>query len=99
MKYLNKINLIKYRIFVGKINDTSKQTWIYQSQLEDSSEWDLYISAFYFTVTTLVTVGYGDIAAYSNEEKLFSIALMLLGVVSFSLTTGTIASIISSYDS
>jgi len=67
--------------------------------LEDSSEWDLYISAFYFTVTTLVTVGYGDITAYSKEEKLFSIALMLLGVVSFSLSTGTIASIISSYDS
>jgi len=84
---------------VGNINDTSKKTWIYHAHLEDASDWDLYLTAFYFTVTTLVTVGYGDISAYSSPEKLFSIALMLLGVVSFSLTTGTIASIISSYDS
>jgi hypothetical protein len=59
----------------------------------------LYLTAFYFTVTTLVTVGYGDISAYSFEEKIFTIFLMLLGVVSFSFATGTIASIITSYDS
>lgn len=63
----------------------------------DNSE--LYVTAFYFTVTTLVTVGYGDITAYSFEEKVFAIFLMLLGVVSFSFATGTIASIITSYDS
>ena len=50
-------------------------------------------------MTTLVTVGYGDISAYSFEEKIFAIVLMLLGVVSFSFATGTIASIITSYDS
>ena len=59
----------------------------------------MYLTAFYFTVTTLVTVGYGDISAYSFEEKIFTIFLMLLGVVSFSFATGTIASIITSYDS
>ncbi len=50
-------------------------------------------------MTTLVTVGYGDISAHSLDEKIFSILLMLLGVVSFSFATGTIASIITSYDS
>ena len=62
-------------------------------------EVELYITAFYFTVTTLVTVGYGDIAPDSVEEKILCILLMLLGVISFSFTTGALASIITSHDS
>ena len=73
--------------------------WIYQKGLDDVDKTELYVTAFYFTVTTLVTVGYGDISAYSLEEKIFAVFLMLLGVVSFSFATGTIASIITSYDS
>jgi hypothetical protein len=60
---------------------------------------ELYMTAFYFTVTTLVTVGYGDITPYSIEEKLLCILLMLIGVISFSFATGALASIITSHDS
>jgi len=46
-----------------------------------------------------VTVGYGDIHAYSVSEKVLSILLMLIGVISFSFATGSLSSIISNYDS
>jgi hypothetical protein len=46
-----------------------------------------------------VTVGYGDITAYSNEEKMLCIILMIVGVISFSFATGALASILTSYDS
>ena len=59
----------------------------------------MYVAAFYFVVTTLVTVGYGDIAAINDGEKIMCIFLMLLGVMSFSFATGSLASIITSYDS
>jgi hypothetical protein len=55
---------------------------------------DLYVTSFYFTVTTIMTVGYGDITAYSLMERLLCILLMLTGVVSFSYATGSISSII-----
>jgi hypothetical protein len=45
------------RIFFGKLSDDSKKNWIYQKDLEDVPESELYITSFYFTVTTLVTVG------------------------------------------
>jgi hypothetical protein len=55
---------------------------------------DLYVTSFYFTVTTIMTVGYGDITAISLMERLLCILLMLIGVVAFSYATGSISSII-----
>jgi uncharacterized membrane protein SpoIIM required for sporulation len=60
---------------------------------------DLYVTALYFTVTTIVTVGYGDISAYTETERIFCIFLMILGVFAFSFATGTLASIIATHDS
>ena len=89
----------KFRILVARFDDTSKRNWIYEKGLIDVGNWELYVSSFYFIVTTLVTVGYGDICAQSVSEKLLCILLMLLGVVAFSFATGSLASILSSYDS
>lgn len=59
---------------------------------------DLYITSFYFTVTTIVTVGYGDIVAVNSFERSVAILLMLIGVISFSFATGSLSSILSNYD-
>ena len=67
--------------------------------MEDFVDYELYVASFYFTVTTIVTVGFGDIHAYSMSEQLICILLMLIGVISFSFATGSLASIISNYDS
>ena len=87
------------RVFTARFNDNSKINWIYANQLNDVEDYELYITAFYFTVTTIVTVGYGDITAKSVGEKFVAIFLMLIGVIAFSFGTGALASIISSYDS
>lgn len=50
-------------------------------------------------MTTIVTVGFGDIHAYNSDEKIICIFLMLIGVISFSFATGALSSIISNYDS
>ena len=60
---------------------------------------ELYVTSFYYTTTTILTVGYGDITAISLYEKLLCIILMIIGVISFSFTTGALSSIISNYDS
>ena len=57
------------------------------------------MTSFYFTVTTIMTVGYGDITPDSVSEKIITVMLMLIGVVLFSYATGSISSIISSADS
>jgi hypothetical protein len=64
----------------------------------DRSDATLYLTAFYFSVTTVLTVGYGDISAYNNWERTVCIILMLVGCVAFSFATGAISSILESYD-
>lgn len=56
------------------------------------------MTSIYFTVTTITTVGYGDIGGNTNVEKIFCILIMVIGVVSFSFASGTLASIIQNYD-
>lgn len=56
------------------------------------------MSSFYFTVATILTVGYGDIHAYNILEKWVCVVLMIIGVISFSFATGALASIIQNLD-
>jgi hypothetical protein len=37
----------------------------------DQGWWSLYVSSFYFTLTTMTTVGYGDISARYKKKALF----------------------------
>ena len=86
-------------MFVARFDPTSKDNWICQGGWVDIPDYQLYIAAFYFTVTTIVTVGFGDIHAYNSVEQIICIFLMLIGVISFSFATGALSSIISNYDS
>jgi hypothetical protein len=35
----------------------------------DKTIWELYLTAWYWTITTITTVGYGDIDAGNNNEE------------------------------
>ena len=91
--------MILYRIFIADWDPADKQTWIFQKGYQDFSNKELYITSFYFTVTTILTVGYGDITAISMAEKCYCVFLMLIGVVAFSFVTGALSSIIANMDS
>jgi hypothetical protein len=49
----------------------------------------LYIAAFYYAVTSMTTVGYGDIRGFNLTERIVAMFLMLLGVLFFSMASGT----------
>ena len=54
----------------------------------------LYLTALYFTFTTISTVGYGDISGGALIEKLYCILILFVGVLSYSFIAGSITSII-----
>jgi len=49
-------------------------------------------------VTTITTVGFGDISAQNSIEEIFMACMMIIGVMAFSLITGSLSSGFSSLD-
>jgi len=49
-------------------------------------------------MTTLTTVGYGDISGQNTTERIICIFLHLIGVISYSIAAGSLTSILQNYD-
>jgi hypothetical protein len=49
-------------------------------------------------MTTITTVGYGDISGHSMTERVVCIFLHLIGVLSYSFASGSLTSILTNYD-
>ena len=78
---------INFHIYIAKL---SYPNWIISSNLQDKSFLDIYISSLYFIMTTLTSVGYGDITCISKEETCFQIILLSVGLVAYSWIISTV---------
>ncbi len=61
--------------------DIGNNSWILAEGQQDSSPSERYVTSLYWTISTLTSVGYGDVAAANQSEELLSVAYMLMGVV------------------
>jgi voltage-gated potassium channel len=52
------------------------------------------VDSYYFIVTTLTTVGYGDIVGVSQSEYIFQMIIEFLGIFLISILMGTINGIV-----
>ncbi len=57
-----------------------------------------YLRSFYWTVTTLTTIGYGDISPSTRIETIFVIIVELIGAGMYGFIIGNIANIIANID-
>jgi Trk-type K+ transport system membrane component len=69
-------------------------TWLSNYKEYEKENSNLYIVAFYWIISTITTVGYGDISGTNNVERVFCSACMFIGVIAFSIANGSLASII-----
>jgi voltage-gated potassium channel len=54
-----------------------------------------WLDAFYFTIITLTTVGYGDMSPSTPAGKLFTIFYVLIGLGIIATLIGTVANLVS----
>ncbi|XP_076808995.1 voltage-gated inwardly rectifying potassium channel KCNH6-like isoform X2 [Clavelina lepadiformis] len=55
---------------------------------------DKYITALYFTFSSLTSVGFGNVSPNTNNEKLFSVCVMLIGALMYASIFGNVSAII-----
>ncbi|XP_026329497.1 potassium voltage-gated channel subfamily H member 8-like isoform X2 [Hyposmocoma kahamanoa] len=58
------------------------------------SHGESYITALYFTCSSLTSVGFGNVAANTVPEKIFSILVMLIGALMHAVVFGNVTAII-----
>ena len=85
-------------VFVGLYDQPNTDSWVVVYGQIDSTNFDIYISACYWCVTTLATVGFGDIVAENTIERIYNSCVMLFGVVFYSYVIGTVTGLLSDLD-
>ena len=89
------INFLKYFIIVFSFLHTlicihvflgfhSYPNWTTSINIFNKSLSNKYITSFYFIITTMTTVGYGDIVCVSSKERYFQIILLGIGTIIYS---------------
>uniref|UniRef100_A0A8C5D953 Voltage-gated delayed rectifier potassium channel KCNH8 n=1 Tax=Gouania willdenowi TaxID=441366 RepID=A0A8C5D953_GOUWI len=54
----------------------------------------VYIASLYFTLSSLTSVGFGNVSANTDAEKIFSVCVMLIGALMHALVFGNVTAII-----
>jgi hyperpolarization activated cyclic nucleotide-gated potassium channel 1 len=84
--------------FLAKLDGLGPDTWVVRGGMEDSSHQTQYIAAVYWAVTTVSSVGYGDIVGTTDMERVVSIIWMILGIGFYSFAIGSLSSVLTVLD-
>ena len=66
------------------ISCTAFPNWIVYKNLQTSPFITIYLTSIYFLITTVTSVGYGDITGNSINEFIFQIFLLIIGIIAYS---------------
>ena len=72
--------------------------WLRLRGLENLDLTSAYIRSYYWSITSLTTVGYGDIVPKQNAEYLYATFVMILGIAMYAVIIGNIANLLAQRD-
>ena len=81
--------------FIGSLDQPN---WIGENNMSDSSNLDLYIASIYFNLTTIFTIGFGDIKAINNYERMYNIIIMCVGIMIYTFAVSSLSNLIQKRD-
>ena len=83
---------------IAKLQDFNEDTWVVRFGYDGQPVFTQYVACFYFIITTITTVGYGDFNAKTEFEMIFCCVLMIIGVIAYSISISSFTSIIAAQD-
>ena len=64
----------------------------------EADEFSKYLRSLYWCITTLATVGYGDIVPKTNLQTVYAMVVMLLGVGVYGYVIGNVTNLVANID-
>lgn len=73
----------------------SDQNWVAIEGWTNESGLRIYLNSLYFVLTTITTVGYGDMGGHTTSEYMFSMVMEFVGMSFFSFLMGSIGDMLT----
>lgn len=70
-------------------------TWVKKFEFENEKDRVRYLTALYYIIVTMLTIGYGDIYPTNQAERIVAILTMLVGVIVFSTLMSKVANLLN----
>ena len=76
----------------------SYPNWLLNAKLGTRPYKDIYVCAIYILMTSLTTVGYGDLTCYNYHERIYQLFLLIVGSVAYSYIVSAISNFVIKID-
>lgn len=83
----------------GERGEVYTISWVEKARLSEADIFARYITALYWAMTTMVTVGYGDISANTPYERLLNIPVMIMSTLLYAAIFGNVSYAVESMSS
>lgn len=93
------LNIFQYSVMSFLASHAIACGWLLVAGFEvELDHFTNYITALYWTITTLTTVGYGDISPSDNLGRIYTMGVMILGVAMYAFIIGNISTLLVKVD-
>ena len=87
---------IFFRIpFLEGTLENGQENWIQVEGLEDADDGTQYQQSLYWAITTITTVGYGDITPVTQGEQIYVMFVMAFGAIFYATIIGTVGRVLT----
>lgn len=70
------------------------RTWLHALEIQNAHWMTRYVNSLYFSIVSMVTVGYGDITPQNVKERLFTIGLIVIACGMFAYSVNEVGNIV-----
>mmetsp|Transcript_42657 Transcript_42657/g.109858 ORF Transcript_42657/g.109858 Transcript_42657/m.109858 type:complete len:993 (-) Transcript_42657:1305-4283(-) len=83
---------------IGYYVEMDNNSWLIYYNITDKGIGTEMLYSYYWSLTTMTTVGYGDMSPQTNAERLYTMAVFVVGALIYATIFGSVAVLLQNFD-